>query len=235
MSCLGLSKQSKGVSYKVNKKKYVKRILNDAKEASIREETASQGNSTSQCACLTPDKSIHVNKAPDPFDLLLKSSPAHVESSKSFLMIPGRKYGNKSTKTKKCNNVIHENMDSDKENSKVEFGHISQNISDIKNHKLIIEQVDKNSLRYHDESINNVLKNMPILTNNHQNSQSNSIKRDMRLEIKNVKPTVLESSPLCSTPFQKKYRKTIQHLNMRMKFKTVGNVHHQRAFNLLLV
>lgn len=75
-SSAGFSNQINVASKKVRKRKYVKRIVKDAPQR----EVEPSGDFEAQSVYLTPDKSLHVNKAPDPFDLLLKSSPTLIES-----------------------------------------------------------------------------------------------------------------------------------------------------------
>lgn len=73
LSSIASSNQCSVGPNRVTKKKYVRRIV---KEATPPRE------SQSESAFLTPDKSFHVKKAPDLFDMLLESSPAVKVESK---------------------------------------------------------------------------------------------------------------------------------------------------------
>lgn len=74
LSSVGSWNQYNVAPNRVRKRKYVKRIL--------KEVTPPPKESFSDSIFLTPDKSIHVKKAPDLFDLLLESSPACKVESK---------------------------------------------------------------------------------------------------------------------------------------------------------
>lgn len=72
---------------------------------------------------------------------------------------------------------------------------------------MIIEEVNSNRINCQDESIDNIVKQLPLLTEMNQNSQSKNIQQNQRItELKNENTTLIINSPLCSTPFQKKYR-----------------------------
>lgn len=76
LSSIGSSNQYNVPPNRVMKRKYVRRI--------VKEVTPPPKESLSESIFLTPDKSIHVKKAPDLFDLLLASSPAwKVESEQA--------------------------------------------------------------------------------------------------------------------------------------------------------
>lgn len=68
LSSVGSSNQYSVAPNRVRKRKYVRRV--------VKELTPPPKESLSDSIFLTPDKSIHVKKAPDLFDLLLESSPA---------------------------------------------------------------------------------------------------------------------------------------------------------------
>ncbi|CAG4974784.1 unnamed protein product [Parnassius apollo] len=199
MSCMGSSNHSNVAPYKVCKKKYVKRIL---KDVSTREE--SLRDSISQSAYLTPDKSLHVNKPPDPFDLLLKSSPAVTGSPILSFNVKGKKYSRKkTTKLKKFNCRNDDNTDSDKENTKAKFSDSSQNVTDLNFHRLIIEQENAKN----DESIYTIVKKMPLFSSEIRSTQKKGITDNHRLtSTVNFKSPAIKNSPFCSTPFQEKYR-----------------------------
>lgn len=74
LSSVGSSNQYNVALNRVRKRKYVRRI--------VKKPTPPLRESLSEPIFLTPDKSIHVKKAPDLFDLLLESSPVWKMESK---------------------------------------------------------------------------------------------------------------------------------------------------------
>ncbi|XP_041979835.1 uncharacterized protein LOC121733605 [Aricia agestis] len=180
-------------SNRVRKRKYVKRV---------KEKTPPPMESMSLSAYLTPDKSIHLNRAPDLFDQLLNSSPletqqgvykevkTHVQNIKTY-------GGLKKTKKINCWSS-DENSDSDKENSITD-----KNTTDIKSHKLLVE--NKNSPKKIDESINNIFNNLSVFKVENC-SPINLVQSPFISKVKNNIISALNTSPLCSTPFKEKYR-----------------------------
>ncbi|KPJ16210.1 Putative serine/threonine-protein kinase haspin-like [Papilio machaon] len=185
-------------SKKIRKRKYVKRIVKDASQR----ELSHPGEPEAQSVLLTPDKSIHVNKPPDPFDLLLKSSPTLANSP--ILVKKSREKLNIKKNIKYNCSLVDctgcENVNATKVNS------LCHNTSDVKSHKLIVEVEDTSDPKYHDESISRIVKCMPVLNDINIDPHFKGIKDNHRLTATYRNSPAAGNSPLCSTPFQVKYR-----------------------------
>ncbi|KAM3960083.1 haspin [Aphomia sociella] len=207
MSSVSTSNHYGVAAKKVRKRKYVKRIVKDL-EPTHEESTAS--------AFLTPDKSLHVNKAPDPFDQLLNTPSRQNDSlGKDNLFDKLRNKGKtyirkKNTKIKKYNYSSSDTSESEKENTSCKDLK-TQDLSDIGMHKLLIEKDKKPSPKYLDESINNIVNNFSILKSpNYRKTHSNMMPKYLTYKknrlTRNIQSPLLRNSPLCSTPFKEKYR-----------------------------
>ncbi|XP_013161813.1 PREDICTED: uncharacterized protein LOC106113411 isoform X3 [Papilio xuthus] len=183
-------------SKKIRKRKYVKRIVNDGSQRKL----PHPGEPESQSVLLTPDKSIHVNKAPDQFDLLLRSSPTFTKSPILVHKLSESLNINRKTKY----NCSVDCADWDNVNA-IKVKSSCSNTSDVKSHKLIVEVEDTSECKCHDESIRRIVKHMPLL-NNINNPHLKSIKNNHRLTATQQNSPAAANSPLCSTPFQLKHR-----------------------------
>ncbi|CAF4849902.1 unnamed protein product [Pieris macdunnoughi] len=188
LSCLGGLK-TQSVSYRVRKKKFVRRLKEPDAELA----------STSKTTFLTPDKSLRVNKAEDLFDKLLNSSP--VNNSPIFtLQENGMEISKKKYKTinraiiRKYNYSSSDSSGSDKEN----FINKSPNESDIDAHSLLLEKEYRCPTNY-DTSIDDITNNISLI---------NNLKKQYSItpKISQNKISTFERSPFCSTPFREKYR-----------------------------
>lgn len=98
--------------------------------------------------------------------------------------------------------------DSEKENSG-ELSNISHNKSDIRKHELLIEKEAKISNHITNESINNIVFNVPILNNLKQNDVNDSLRKYGLTRVSltgNIQSPISQHSPFSSTPFKEKYR-----------------------------
>ncbi|KPJ05169.1 Putative serine/threonine-protein kinase haspin-like [Papilio xuthus] len=196
ISSSACSNQINLASKKIRKRKYVKRIVNDGSQRKL----PHPGEPESQSVLLTPDKSIHVNKAPDQFDLLLRSSPTFTKSPILVHKLSESLNINRKTKY----NCSVDCADWDNVNA-IKVKSSCSNTSDVKSHKLIVEVEDTSECKCHDESIRRIVKHMPLL-NNINNPHLKSIKNNHRLTATQQNSPAAANSPLCSTPFQLKHR-----------------------------
>ncbi|XP_013139395.1 PREDICTED: probable serine/threonine-protein kinase clkA isoform X2 [Papilio polytes] len=185
------SNQINAASKKIRKRKYVKRIVNDVSQRAV-PHSAEPGT---QSVLLTPDKSIHVNKAPDPFDLLLRSSPTFSQSP--MLIKKSREKPNIKKKTK-FNSSNAECEDWNNENATTKVNSLCQSTSDVRSHRLRVEVEGTGNRKCHDESISRIVRIMPLLNDNNKDAH--------RLTATYRNSPAAGNSPLCSTPFQLKYR-----------------------------
>lgn len=96
-------------------------------------------------------------------------------------------------------------LESDEENIK-NNKEKSQNATDIGAHELIIENAANPSPKY-DDSINKIFQNLSLLNNLRQKSLHGSVKKTYKNRLtKNLNSSLLETSPLSSTPFTNKIR-----------------------------
>nr|XP_034829417.1 GATA zinc finger domain-containing protein 14-like [Maniola hyperantus] len=193
-------------SNKVRKRKYVKRLKDQ--EPIIR----GTRESMSKSGCLTPDKSIHLKRAFDPFDLVLNSSSTKEVSSKPVnnVLSPlhtrgkGKRDKKEAPRKKKINYLSSDKTDSDKENSiDSSKNDKMQNLSDVLSHKLEIEKEEKIISNNIDESIINIVTDLSLL-HKLQNLNSMSPLSSTMKDKLSFSPG--QKSPICSTPFHKKYR-----------------------------
>ncbi|XP_068634008.1 metacaspase-2 [Battus philenor] len=194
---------------RVRKKKYVRRIKKDASIAP----SEPTRDFESDLGYLTPNKSLHVKKALDPFDLLLVSSPASVSSQFRSRKVTEKTYGRR--KTKKIIEYNKSGNDSiDKENSKTECTNdFLCNTSNIKYHQLVIESENIGDTKRHDNSIINVMRQMHQLTDI---TKTTLLKNNNHIlsETTNTLPLHAGNSLLSSTPYIEKHRsKSIYNLS----------------------
>ncbi|CAH2255392.1 jg15425 [Pararge aegeria aegeria] len=188
-------------SNKVRKRKYVKRLKDQ-------EPIRDTGESSTRSGYLTPDKSIHLKRALDPFDLLLNSSSTNSVTSQPVNNVfsplctrgKGKSYRKKKPFKKKFQFSSRE-TDSCEENDSSK-SNLTQNLSDVLSHKLEIEQEEKIIPTDIDQSINNIVNDLSLL-DKIQNLNSVSY---LSSTVKDNSSLSLVKSPLCSTPFHKKYR-----------------------------
>ncbi|XP_045769293.1 uncharacterized protein MAL13P1.304 isoform X3 [Maniola jurtina] len=193
-------------SNKVRKRKYVKRLKDQ--EPII----GGTRESMTRSGCLTPDKSIHLKRALDPFDLLLNSPSTNEVSSKPVNNVfsplhtrgKGKRDKKKALRKKKFNYLSSDKTASDKENSyNSSKNHKTQDDTDILSHELEIEKEEKITSHNIDESIINIVTNLSLLDKIQNLSSASPLSSTMKDKL-SISPG--QKSPICSTPFQKKYR-----------------------------
>ncbi|KAJ0183107.1 hypothetical protein K1T71_001083 [Dendrolimus kikuchii] len=206
LSCVSTYNQHGAVSKKVRKRKLVKRVVKDIEP--------SPEKLSSKSTFLTPDKSIRVNKALDPFDMLLNSSPScrdETEPTSENLDLIQPKVGSKKYSRKKPvkGKKLHKYSSSEFSGSEKENSNNKnkiQDTTDIQSYELIVEK-DSNRPKIFDGSVSSIINNLPCL--NKQNLSpvfKTPIKYRRNRLTNSIHSPILKTSPLCSTPFKEKYR-----------------------------
>ncbi|XP_023948077.2 uncharacterized protein LOC112053041 [Bicyclus anynana] len=179
-------------SNKVRKRKYVKRLKDQEPIREARE-------STSTSAYLTPDKSLRLKRALDPFDMLLNSPSSKVSSQPVFSPMyakrKGKSYRKKASNKKKYNYNTSES-DSEKETHQ-SISDVTHDASNVLSYKLDIVE-EKVMPAVINDSINDIkIEDLSLLKNTVS---------PLSMDLKDKFNTSFVKSPLCSTPFNKKYR-----------------------------
>ncbi|XP_060801432.1 uncharacterized protein LOC106137006 [Amyelois transitella] len=190
---------------KVRKRKYVKRIIKDPEP---------QKESILDSVYLTPNKSLRVNKPLDPFDQLLNSPSTQRNDSLRvnrdnlfcYQKVTKTYHKKRLNKLKKYNYSSSDTTESDKENFDSSR---TPDTSNIKKHELLIEKPTKKISTNLDKSIKDLVQNFSLLkkvspkTPGKSNNPMKLVKNRLTF---NIQSPILQSSPLCSTPFKEKYR-----------------------------